>query len=408
MSSCLNLLFSILFMFATSPNAYAASQGDTQAAYLKPLVFVGDLTSKNAATNTPSPGIKVSYERSCGETFRGILIKEQANVVQVGVVVERSAKLCSALPTQENLVLPVSTTKALDVFPESGSGRLVLLEATNVSMAPGNIFISYQNTCKPIAGVLLSPVSNHGTVNMGINLVQALSSPSPATSQAACQFETKRIAITAIHMPTENVQLVSRPGEIKSLYVLGLKAPRSLKISRDGALAITWDKTCQEKAVGALFTGAGGKDVAIVSVFSPNSNCRSLSHTQEVYTVKELSVPQGVKLVGMTRKAILLAGQEAKFKFNLLPISSLSLTRLGTPHGISATVLPTCLDNLGVVMGEDSAGNMAVAVMAAHRDGICSVEKLPVTLSLQTPLMGPTEGPMPKVFGLKVFGTMIN
>ena len=408
MSLGLNLTFSILCMFATSPYAYGASQGDTQAAYLKPTVIVGDLTPKRSKTNGHAAGIKVSYERGCGETFRGILIKEEINVVQVGVVVERSAKLCSALPTKEDLVLPVSTDKAIDVFPESGSGRLILIEATNVSMAQGHIFVSYQNTCKPMAGVLISPVSNHGTMAMGINLVQELSSQSVATSLPACQFETKRIALSAVHAPSQSAQLVSRPGEMKSLYALGLKAPRSLKISGDGSLAITWDKTCKEKAVGALFSGPGGRVVAIVSVYSPNSNCRSLSQTQEVYTVKALSVPSGVKLEATTSESVLLAGQKANFKFNLLPISTLNLTRRGAPFSISAKVLPTCLDNLGVVMGEDSAGNMAAAVMAANHDKVCSIEKLPVTLSLQTPLVGPTVGPMPKVFGLRVLGTMIN
>lgn len=408
LSFALDAVFCMSFMLVTCPEAHGAPKTNLSATYLKQVALIDDLPTKKIGFESPAMGIKVRYERACGETFRGILVNEQENVVQVGVAVERSPAQCSSLPTQEILVLPIATTRAIDVFPGTGSTRLTLVEATDVSMANGHIFVTWQDSCRPIRGVLISPVSSNGGMTMGINLAQSPSDrPTPAVSPA-CRFDTQRLELTSVHIPKQTVQLVSRPGELKSLYVLGLKAPRALTIAADGALSVAWDKTCQEKAIGALFSGVDGKDVAIVSIFSPNAICRSLQMTTEIYTIKALSVPRDLKLMAMTKESIAATGQEAKFKFNLLPISSLNITRLGAPQSINATVLPTCSNNLGLVVGEDSIGNVAMAVLAAGRDKTCHVQESSTALSLQAPIVGPASGPMPKVFGLKIFGTMIN
>jgi hypothetical protein len=244
---------------------------------------------------------------------------------------------------------------------------------------------------------------------MGINLVQDSSQEAPPYAvSSACRFETSRIDLNNVKFSAQSLRLTSRPGHMESLYALGLRAPRNLKISQDGSLTIVWDKACQEKAVGAIFSGVNGLDVAVVSVFSPNAECRDAKTTENGYRVKGMTVASGKKINGMTKEALFVIGQRFNFNFSLLPLSSLKVSRRGAGDAIAATAVPTCLESVGLVVGEDSLGNLAMASLVGGGDKICNVAQISSASPLLAPIVGPAVGPMPKVFGLKIFGTAIN
>jgi hypothetical protein len=422
-AAVLNIVFCTLFMIITVSTAEGASHGSQQLSYLKPIVIVGPAATENSSNQLYNPlsspssvglsakttrGVVALYQRACGETFRGLLVREFKAVVQVGIVVERSSKLCSALPVQEQIVLPVATRRAIEAFPANISERLTMVEAADVAVLKTGLAVSWQDTCRPIKGVLISPIINQGHVKLGVNLVQAPSDMGPPPPTAPCRYETRRIELTSINFAAQRIQRTTPPGQLESLYALGLRAPSSLHISAAGDLSITWEKTCQEKAVGALFSGTGGHEVAVVAVFSPNANCRDQKLTKDVYLVKGLKVANDQKLTTTTQDSLASTGQSVNFNFSLLPVSSIKLPRHGSGDTLAATPLAACSERLGLVVGEDSVGNLALAALAGTKEKICHASQSYTLNSLATPLTGPAAGPLPKIFGLRVFGTMIN
>ena len=175
---------------------------------------------------------------------------------------------------------------------------------------------------------------------------------------------------------------------------------------------MTWEYSCREEPVGVLFTGNSGLDVGVVSVIAPNRKCepgsKDLPKKLGVITVEGLVIAPGQKITSLTNSQVLSLSKAAQFKYGLKPVSSIKLARHGSGDWMLARSSMTCSDRRGLVAGKDSNGNLALASLSAGGRRTCHVSQSLSATTLTAPLVGPEDGPMPKVFGLKVFGTAIN
>jgi hypothetical protein len=179
-------------------------------------------------------------------------------------------------------------------------------------------------------------------------------------------------------------------------------------VGKDQTLRLTWEKSCREKAVGVLFTGKSGTEAAIVSALAPNVPCVGPKKEIATYQVNQLLIAKSQKVEPLSKERAHKMALDSKSTYRIQPVTSMKIARQGEGLWLLASSAASCGERLGIIVGEDSNGNVAVGNLADGLNKICHVSRVVSSGTLSAPLVGPLDGPLPKVFSLKVFGTSIN
>lgn len=384
--------------------AHAGPASAAKLAYLKPVELISVQSG-----SIKSGSVKVAYRLACGESFRGILMDEAQSLVEIGAIVDRSDTFCLSLPERREIIVPIGTRKALASFSLKDPKRIVLSEASDITFSKSGLSVSWQDSCRQLLGFVLTPMSTaDGRPVLGLSVAHLPKEGLVNSSQTQCGRQMKRKQLSSLQLSAETLQVNQKPGRLEDLYALRLVAPSAIRTETDGALSLDWQRSCRETPVGVLFLGRDGSDVAIVSALTPNAPCVGPKKVSSTYRLTQLSIPETQELRPLSTERARSISSESKYSFRMQSITSLKIPRRGTGLWTMASAAPTCGERLGVVVGADAHGNLAMSVLADGRNKICSVSRTLSSGTLTVPLAGPADGPLPKVFALKVFGTPIN
>lgn len=405
-------LLPLLLNLALVPAAEGAIKLNSKMVYIKPVEIIS-ISKPSALVSTR---VKVSYQLACGEDFRGVLVRETRNAakphgpsVQLAVTVERTETLCSTLPVTRETSIALRHFGTVRPLVMGESKRIVLAEALDLSAAADAMVISWQSSCRRLLGVVLTPTADDQDSKIQLTLAQVAGDGLAEGKAEDCPRQLRRSRLTSISLPLQSIVLNAKPGHIEELFAYRLKAPRAMRVGADGALTVEWEKSCKEKAMGILFTGKSGSDIAIVAAFVPNAPCRPGARFVESYKLGSFHIPKGQTLTVMDEQKIAQAGQRGQFQYRLMPITSVQITRQGKGDWLLASgVKMSCSHTLGLIAGHDAYGNIALGALAAGADNVCPISQTISGDTLTAPLVGPSQGPMPRVYGLRVFGTTFN
>jgi len=386
------------------PVANGANGEMAKLVYVKPVEILNQ-----ALPGSEGRLIRIAFDQSCGETFHGVLVSESAKEVRLGVAVSRPATQCSALPVRQELVIPVATKWQVESVNLAEPKRIMLQEVLDVAFAGQTLIASWQDTCRPMLGLLVTPVSGGDRRRFGVYIAVMAEERLIARGRpTACPRDVRRGSLTSIKVSPNDVLLSSRPGHMKDLFSLKLREATKVSLNGEGQLTVSFNHSCKEKAVGLLFTGKSGNDIAVLTSFAPNIVCGQSKIVSAVYTVKRMQVAPGQKIRALSKDQVSEVSRRSRFNYRLLPVTSVKTTRQGSGDWLLAGAPVTCGVSIGLLVGEDTLGNFAVASIAGGGDQVCEISQLVSGLTLTAPLVGPSEGPMAKVFALKVFGTPVN
>lgn len=371
---------------------------ESKIAYAKPA----------QAAVLPTGAVEVKYLKACGEEFRGVLVRESQQDIYIGVVVERTDKLCSALPSQETLVSPVrlSTDDKRTVKGVAGaeSLRVVLSEVNDVTLSRSDTTVIWQDSCRANLGLVISPNKAKGVGAVSLNMAFASTA---VANGAACSRELKSTRFSALRLATDQVHLLRKPGKMSDLYQTKLAAPAKIAIDRNGQLTVAWMASCRERGIGILFGGDAGTEIAVVSAVAPNVSCKENQKTLSEIKLSELVITPKQKLVAMTTHRIAELSNQSQSRFEMIPVSRIVLSRLNQGQWLVAGVKRSCARHYGVIAANDVDGNVSMAALSDADERICHVSEVSTDQTFTAPLLGPAQGPMPKIFGLKMFGTLV-
>jgi hypothetical protein len=386
------------------PAANGATGEVARLIYVKPVEILNQ-----ALPGSEGRLIRVSFEQACGETFHGILVSESPKQVRLGVAVNRPATQCSALPVRQELVVPVATKGLVKSIALTEPKRIMLQDVLDVAFSGHALTASWQDTCRQTLGILMAPVSGADGRRLGIYIAELPEARSPAHSRTpACAREIRRGSISSFRVNPNEILLSSRPGHLRDLFSLKLRAASKVSLSDDGQLNVTYDAQCKEKAVGVLFSGKSGNDIAVMTAFAPNTSCLNSQRAMATYTVKAMRIARGQKVQALSREQVADLSRRGGYSFRLLPVTSVKTTRQGSGDWLLAGAPLTCAERLGLIVGEDSLGNFSMASVTSGGETVCELSHVVSGQTLTAPLVGTAEGPMAKVFALKVFGTPVN
>lgn len=399
-------LNAVLFLALFSANADGSGMEATKIAYLKPIEVLSKSPHKNS---TSAVGVRIAYQQACGESIRGLLIEESKSSVLVGVVVDRAETFCLALPMRKEIRIPIKGGRAVRSFPIRDAKRLLLSEVSDVTLAKDGFSVTWQDACKPFLGVVVTPIEDDsGRPILGVNLAHLPKESSSGSSDGVCRREIRRKQISSFRLTVDSLQINAKPGHLRELYALRIVAPKSIQVGKDQTLRLTWEKSCREKAVGVLFTGKSGTEAAIVSALAPNVPCVGPKKEIATYQVNQLLIAKSQKVEPLSKERAHKMALDSKSTYRIQPVTSMKIARQGEGLWLLASSAASCGERLGIIVGEDSNGNVAVGNLADGLNKICHVSRVVSSGTLSAPLVGPLDGPLPKVFSLKVFGTSIN
>jgi len=405
-------LLPLFLNLALVPAAEGAIKLRSKMVYMKPV----EIVSISKASALVSARVQVSYQLACGENFRGVLLRETRNAakphgpsVQLAVTVERTETLCSTLPVTRETSIALRHFGTVRPLVMGESKRIVLAEALDLSAAADAMVISWQSNCRSLLGVVLTPTADDQDSKIQLTLAQVAGDAFTEGKAQDCPRQLRRSRVTSLSLPLQSIVLTAKPGHIDELFAYRLKAPRAMRVDAGGALTVEWEKSCKEKALGILFTGKSGSEIAIVAAFVPNAPCRMGARFIQSYKLAGFHIPKGQTMTAMDDQMILQAGQRAQFQYRVMPITSVQIARRGMGDWLLASgVTMSCSHTLGLVAGHDAYGNIALGALAAGADNVCPISQTISGDTLTAPLAGPNQGPMPRVYGLRVFGTTFN
>ena len=397
--------FSLVSNALLIPSAMGAEGADLpKLTYLKPVQV-------SAATDLgkDSRSVQVTFDEACGESLRGVLVDETKKGIYLGAVLERSDTMCLALPVKKIITLKLSGKKPALALGLRDAARVTLSEVTDVTVSRGGMSIAWQETCRPYVGVVMSPAySINGTPQMSLLIANLPKDGGAMTGSKTCPRETARKFISGVSLSPDKLQVNAKPGKLDKLYTLRIISPEKVELDSNRSLKLFWTRTCRDVPVAAVFAGKDGRQVAMVSAFVPNAPCSFKGTRTESSIIDQLFVPSDQKIEAMPAQVAMALASKADSTLSFQPITSMKLTRLGHGDWLMASTDSGCGERLGVVVGKDSVGNVAMAYLASGNQKVCHVSRLNSSETLTAPLVGPRQGPMPKVFALKVFGTAIN
>ncbi len=397
--------FSFISNTLLVPSAMGAAGMDLpKLTYLKPVVIS---SARNSGKESRS--VQVTIDEACGESLRGVLVDESKTGIFLGAVLERSDTMCLALPIKKTITLKLAGIKPVKALGLQDVVRLSLSEVTDVTISRSGVSIAWQETCRPYVGVVMSPsMGRHGAPKMSLQIASLPKDGMSITGAKTCQRETARKFISGVSLKGESIQITTKPGKLETLYTLRIIAPEKVSINQDRSVAVAWTKTCRDVPVAVLFSGNDGSQVAMISAFAPNAPCSYKGGKLDTFVLDQLLVAPNQSLKAMPRSMATALASNADSNLSLQPITAMKIARLGHGGWLMAATESGCGDRLGLVAGKDSFGNVAMAHLAAGNQKVCHVSRLNSSETLTAPLVGPSQGPMPKVFSLKVFGTSIN
>lgn len=409
------------------PVAQGAVKKNPKMALIKPVKVLG---VSRARTDGPSRKVLASYQLACGETFRGVLVRDKRTATdgmsgqvarqkklvpkakaaaELAVVVDREEAFCSSLPQTVEFSIPVREGSNFSSMKIREPRRITLGEALDISNSPYGFIIGWQNSCRTTLGVILKPILEQNNPKIEISMAHAANDQSPNGSSGGCAREVKTVRLSALDIPAESMVLAERPGQIENSYVMKLAEVKSIKIGADGQLTVGWQKGCREKILGLLFTGPAGRNLAILSAVVPSQSCRGPKTMQDFYTLRGLLAQGPAPLHPVRSTDLADIARQANFNYQVLPVASMETAR--SQSGDSINIISkrlNCGDLVGVLAGNDSYGNLSMGVLAASSGEVCTVRHPNAVKRLQVPLAGPETGPLPKAFGLRVFGNALN
>lgn len=425
----IKILIVLTMGLSMSSTSQAAKQAPARLAYMKPVTM--DSPHKSAdRTDDFSPLVKGSYQLACGELFRGILVREKrasqtrtfskANqgqgpapsnvVIEVAVVVDRGEAFCSSLPTSVEFFLPVQEGAAVRPMKLKSSRRILLEEALDVGISDRGLIVGWQSACRPLAGIILRPLLEQGAPKMEISLARHPSDAQTQVSQANCVREIRQTKMVGLQLPSNGITVAERPGRIESSYFTRLVAPQMILRSKDGNMIVSWQKHCREKAVGLVFMGPQGHEVAVVTAVMPSAACsRGPRSKSDQYVLPGFMLSRTDHIRPARQSDLLAIGKKFSFNYSFVAAASVDVGRLGKGEPLTASAhgLP-CSESIGLVAGGDTYGNVAIGLLMGASNSVCTIHQPKFPQRLTAPLLAPSEGPMPRIFGLRVFGTRLN
>jgi hypothetical protein len=410
--------FAVFWAFA--PVAEAGPKKSGRLALMKPVKLLDVIDSGVGAT------VKASFPLACGETFRGVLLRERAlepssdagaaktssnlgKILEVAAIVDRGETFCSSLPNETSFSIPVKAGSMVRSVGISEPRRVTLDEALDVGASRGGFSVGWQNSCRPVEGILLRPLVSKDSPKIEISMVLGAKDDQEAGAKINCPRDVRRVSLTSINLSVESLRLAERPGKIQASYVLRIVAPDSLAVSEQGELSVSWQQNCRETPLGLLFTGKTGREVAIVTAFIPSLACSNVRTHSGTYALPGLlaSTRGGIKPI--KAKDLAMLAKSVDLNYQILPAASVDSVRRGQGDKLTVTAKGLqCNRALGVMAGVDTWGNTALGVVVGSRQSVCQASSANMNQRRDAPLVLPETGPIPKVFGLRVFGSILN
>jgi hypothetical protein len=264
-----------------------------------------------------------------------------------------------------------------------------------------------------MVGIVLSALD--GRFNQQISVQTAQLHDSGAGKANSCEGGVRRASIKSVDFSGQRFYLPAKPGRLSDLYLTRVVAPEKVTVTPSGVMTVAWRKHCMEKPLGLLFAGPSGREVGVVSMIAPNASCRSRGQRQHHkqlhhYHLPGLVLPSstGGALSAMTKDQAAEVTEALSRDTMYLPITELKLSRRGQGDKLYATSSASCSEASGLVLGIDVYGNLAAALLAKNASPICHVSQKMSKIRAEAPLVVPESGPAPRIFSLKVFGTLAN
>lgn len=418
-----SIVRSLLCGMILAPAATSAAQKiPSQLAFMKPVTIVG----RTAPTGSQASSAQVvaSYQLACGESFRGVVIREvapgisrtsaarapaQLPTLEVAVLVDRKEAFCSSLPKTVTFEVPVKVGAKVRSIKLREPRRMTLEAALDIATSDAGLSIGWQTSCRPIMGVLLRPVLQGGAPKLEVALVRSSRDDSGTASPLNCSREVEQINLSTVDFAADALVLGQRPGKIESSYFLRLAAPQSISTSQHGRLEVKWSQSCRERALGIVFLGDRGEDVAVVSAVVPSAVCQGAKRSNVVTTVSGFSVSRGYLLKPASPDMVADLGATFKFNYSVIPAARVepnSSDELGNIAVLNKS--PLCGTSLGVIAAGDTYGNISLGVLVGSPESVCMVSGQSGVDRLQAPLVPLQMAPAPRIFGLRVFGNTFN
>lgn len=398
--------FNILSNTAFAPVAMGAVSAEApKLTYLKPV----EVRLASQSSTKASGSVQVTYDEGCGESLRGVLVDETKKGLYFAAVLERSDTMCLTLPKKRTITLKTSGGKPARALSLRDTERVTLAEIADVTVSQKGLSIAWQDTCRPYVGVVMSPaMGSDGSPKMSLLVANLPKDGLATTGTKTCPRETLRKQISGITVAADHLQVDAKPGPIEKLFTPRIVAPEAVSVSADGVLSVTWKRSCRDVPLAALFAGKDGSQIAMVSAFVPNAPCSFKGQKTEVYSVDHFLIAPSQSVKAMPDHEALALASRAESTLSLQPITAMKMTRLGQGDWLMAATEAGCGDRIGILLGRDSNGNAAMAHLASGNQKVCHVSTKNSSETLTAPLVAPSQGPIPKVFSLKVFGTAIN
>ena len=210
-------------------------------------------------------------------------------------------------------------------------------------------------------------------------------------------------------LPADSLHLGQRPGKLESSYFLRIASPNDVSTSKEGQLLVRWSQNCRERAVGVVFLGDRGEDVAVVTAVVPVAPCEGAKKSNVVTVVPGFRVSGDQRLRPASAEMVADLGSVFKYNYSVIPASKIepnSRVSLGNITVINKA--PLCGVSLGVIAAGDSYGNVSVGVLVGSPESVCMVSGPSNVDRLESPLTLAETALKPRIFGLRVFGNTFN
>lgn len=428
MRQLVQTLMLLILWLLPNPVAEAARKSPSRIAFMKPVRILSSQPAAGIGSGS-NWSVLASYNLACGESFRGVLIRERGPntqqawveaatgttakikgvTVEAAVVVDRSEAFCSSLPTEISFALPIRPGARVRPIKLREPKRVVLEEAMDVGIREHSVVLGWQSSCQTLAGVILKPLIENKIPKIEISLARLPKDDAPHSSPAQCAREIRHTTISGVHLPIGSLTVAERPGKIETSYFTRLVSPRAVVRSASGHLMVTWQRNCRERYVGLLFIGPQGRDVAVVTAVMPSVACSGKKNIDEQYILPGLMASKHHRLEPAAQTTLLAIGKKFDFNYGILSANSIDLVREGQGDQLTVTAQGLhCSDALGLLAGNDAYGNVAVGVLVGTPQSVCAINQSKHVRELRAPLVAPSRGAIPRVFGLRVFGTVLN
>ncbi|MCX6117637.1 MAG: hypothetical protein NT027_08860 [Proteobacteria bacterium] len=340
-----------------------------------------------------------SVELHCNERLDGLVIRESKNTVVVAAAISRSNILCSTAPVEHNISLKIVSNlgKAIVGLPSNSQELRLSFSEVVVSYDHQGMQVSWDETCKPFIGVLLKPQG--ATLAITVALGQKVSS----TQSKDCSFGRRSTRLSSLNIDAYEVESLRRPSRVEDLFEVTFHQVQQIVKRRDGSYSVLWNQGCRQKPIGVLFAGKNSRNIVLVAATLPNIECGTDEAQPQQYLLPSFVVVDEILNLELANaKQVSELNRQARNIYFEMP------RRVGfsVEHDtLNVAVETSCRVSLGVVMGSDSAQNIALShLQVDEKYGVCNkklnsqLKRLPIGLA--------SSNQKPRFFPLKVKGSI--